>query len=317
MENEFKNFALEELNLIGNLAVLIDSELTTETFVDIIEVLKNKQIKFKLIEITPNGLNLLDPKFWKEINRVFIAISDHHKLSTGYIQAILDILGLDYTGTGMLSAALTKDIFKVKKIWQIMGIATTPFIKWKEDFDWQEMLGLIGLPMAIKSLNINEKKIFKVTNLENIDEILKKFDYSNDIIIEPWITGDEYIVYIINETPLVPIKINSTLTSNFNIISSQSHHNQSEELYNIKNMQKLAVEAFLAIGGQGFAEVHILKDVNEDCWVLSINIGLNLNRNSNFAIAAYEANIKFEELIEKILATSFIKKSCNNLIQLV
>lgn len=317
MENDVKNFELEELNLIGNLAILIDSKLTTETFVDIIEVLKHKQIKFKLIEISPNGLNLLDLKIWEGINRVFIAISDHHKLSTGYIQAILDILGLDYTGTGMLSAALAKDIFKVKKIWQMMGIATTPFIKWKEGFDWQEMLGLIGLPMAIKSLNINENKVFKVSNLENIDEVLKRFDYSNDIIIEPWITGDEYVVYIINETPLVPIKINSTLTSHFNIIPGKSQKNKSEELYNIKNMQKLAVEAFLAIGGQGLAEVHILKDVNEDCWVLSINIGLNLNRNSNFAIAALEAGIKFEELIEQVLATSFIKKSCNNLIQLV
>lgn len=314
MNNENKNFILDKFNLYGNLAVLIDSEIITESILDIIEIIKKKQINFKLIELSKNGLNILNPAIWKDINRVFIAISENHKLSTGHIQAILEVLGLDYTGTGMLSAMLTKDIVKMKKIWQMMGIATAPFVKYKDNLNWQETLGFIGLPIAIKSSNINEKKVFKVNNIETINETVNKFNFLNDIIIEPWITGDEYAVYIINDSPLIPLKINGSLITSVEVGAEQCDLAQTKV---IKNMQQLALESFLAIGGQGFAKVNILKDVNEDCWVSSINIGLNLYHNSNFAIAAYNSGIKFEELVEQILATSFIKKPSNNLTQLV
>lgn len=277
----------------GTVAVLVDSN----NIMDLLKSLKNKNIAVKLIEVSEEGLDLVDKSIWQEFSRVFIAINYKHKLSFGQIQGLLDILCLAYTGSGMLAVALSKDIIKSKKIWQTMGIATTPLIRWYANIDWQEMVGLIGLPLAIKSIDFNDNKVFKIVHMEQLKEVLKNFANLNDVIIEPWIAGDEYIVHIIDNAALIPVKISNGLSV---IDVSASDYN---------NMQKLAMNAFIAIGCVGFAAVHILKDLNGDCWVLSINTAPKLELNSYFATAANNSGIDFDMLVEKILASSLIKKS--------
>lgn len=312
MENQNKQVSVGPLESIGKVALLVGSRDKALSFIDLLEVLKKKSIAIKIIEVLDEGLSLLDKSIWQDVSRVFIAITEEHNLSFGHIQGLLDILCLEYTGCGMLTAALAVDIIKSKKIWQLMGIATTPFIKWRANVDWQEMIGLIGFPVAIKSICANDKRVFKVQHMEKLQSVSQNFKNLNDIIIEPWVTGDEYIIYIIDEQALLPLKI-----SNFFITeailpnkksSNKKDNKENIELLNITKMQKLALSAFKAIGGSGFASVNILKDLNGDCWVLSVNTSPLMTRNSTFATAAHNSGINFEMLVEKILATSFVKK---------
>lgn len=313
MENQNKKIKTSKLESLvsdgwGKVAILIDSNDKSLSFIEILEVLKNNNIEVGVIEILNQGLNLLERSIWKDFSRVFIAINSDHKLSFGYIQGLLDILCLEYTGSGMLAAALAGDIIKSKKIWQIMGISTTPFIRFHANLDLNEMISLIGFPLAVKSIYLNDKRVFKVLHMEQLKEVFKNFENSNEVIIEPWIAGDEYIVHIIDTKALLPLKVSNWLM--IEPTSGSQHDLQKHnQLLNIKGMQQLAMDAFMALGCSGFAAVHILKDLNGDCWVLSINTAPILTPNSNFATAAYNSSINFETLVEKVLTSSLIKKS--------
>jgi D-alanine-D-alanine ligase len=313
----------------GKVAMLLSSSDKSPQFLEIQEILNHKKIDVNLVAIDDNGNNLLDHSIWNNIDRALIATTWRHKLSFGHIQGLLDLLSIPYTGSGMLAAALAGDLIKVKKIWQTMGIPTAPYIKWQENIDWQESLGLFGLPLAIKSIYSNDKRVFKVQHLDQLNEVLDKFTNKDQVIIEPWISGDEYVVHILANKPLLPLKINNCLPVAAN--ASKAKHNtqisdnsmivsaseqklfQPEQILNINGMQQLALDCFEAISCSGIAAVHILRDINGDHWVLALDPLPLITKDSHFATAAHNSEIGFTELLEKILASSMMPKPCNYL----
>jgi D-alanine-D-alanine ligase len=284
----------------GTVALLSDST-DLKSSQEILSVLQNKSIDVNIITVPGKAKDLIDSTIWQNFSRVFIALPQSHYLSSGHIQGLLELLCIDYTGSGMLAAALANDRVKSKKIWQMMGIATTPFVKWNTNINWQEIIGLLGFPVAVKSMYSHDQKVFKVANMDQLEESCQNFWNLSDVIIEPWITGDRYIVYIIEDQPLLPLYADSLVSEN----TKKEYYSR----LNIPGMQKLAMEAFKAIGGQGLARVNIIKDLNDNCWVSSIDTSPLIMRNCNFSDAANNSGISFELLIEKILTTSFIKKT--------
>ncbi len=289
----------------GKVALLSDSSDPTISR-EILEVFQKKNIDVTLIDV-PNIIarcsisHIVDRLTSQKFSRVFISLTGAHYLSGGHIQGLLDLLRLDYTGSGMLATALANDRVKTKKIWQKMGIATTPFVTWEPDLNWQEIIGLLGFPVAVKSLYSHDQKVFKVVNMDQLKEACQNFWSFEEIIIEPWVVGDEYVVYIVGDQALPPLYLGNLV--------SESIKKEYYKRLNVQGMQKLAIEAFKAIGGQGLGRVSVVKDLNDDFWILSVDLSPIIMRNCHFTEAANNFGISFELLVEKILATSFVKKT--------
>lgn len=283
---------------IGKVGLLTDSNHVKQAE-DILNILQNQQISANMVIIPGDIKSLLDVSIWQNFSRVFINLPNDHFLSSGHIQGFLDLLNLDYTGSGMLACALASNRVNIKKIWQITGIATTNFLKWRPNINWEEIAGLFGFPMAVKSLYSYNHIIFKVMNIEQLQNATEKFFNLYDIMFEPWVTGDKYEVYIVGDKALYPICVDDSI----------SHDNNIEPY--VKRMQKLAIDALLAIGGQGLAKVGIILDLNKDCWVSSIDPSPVVGRDSIFSKAASNVGMNFEVLLKNILMTSCTKK-CNH-----
>lgn len=291
--------------LFGTVGLLIDSKDKDLSFADISQVLTNKNIDFKvfdLLEIAERNSNLLDKNIWNEVSRVLVVISPSNRLAFGHIQAILEILNLPYTGCSMSSMVLSSNIIKSKKIWQAYGISTAPFIKPRSAIDWQEIISLLGFPLAVKSMYTKVNNVLKALSIDQLSSCYDKFEHLDEIIIEPWITGEEYAIYIIDQQtlPPFPVNTNKSLVDRYGLALSSS---------DVNNMQKLALSAYLALGCLGFAEVRIIRDLNNDFWVSLVNSVPSFSINSQFVSAASNLGISFDLLIEKILATSFINKA--------
>lgn len=283
-------------NGIGKVGLLTDINHIKQAE-EILDVLQSQQIVTNIITVPGDIISLLDVSIWHNFSRVFINLPSDSFLSCGHIQGFFDLINLDYTGSSMLTAALANNRLNTKKIWQITGIATTNFLKWRPNINWEEIASLFGFPMAVKSLYAYNHKVFKVMNIEQLQYAIEKFFNLYDIIFEPWVTGDQYEVYIVGEKALHPVCVDETIVSADNI-----------EPY-VKRMQKLAIDALLAIGGQGgLAKVNIIMDVNRDCWVSSIDTNPLVGRDSTFSKAANLVDISFEVLLKNILMTSFTKK---------
>ena len=115
----------------------------------------------------------------------------------GKIQAVLDILGKKYTGSGVLASALTMDKDKTKQIAENIGIRVPKSYK---DLDSIERF-----PVIIKPVDEGSSKgLFLCNNKEEAGEALKKL---RKPIIEDYIVGEELTVGVLNGKALGVLKI--------------------------------------------------------------------------------------------------------------
>ena len=115
----------------------------------------------------------------------------------GKIQAVLDILGKKYTGSGVLASALTMDKNKTKQIAENMGIRVAK--------SYRDLESIEKFPVIIKPVDEGSSKgLFLCNNKEEAGEALKKLKKP---IIEDYIVGEELTVGVLNGKALGVLKI--------------------------------------------------------------------------------------------------------------
>ena len=143
--------------------------------------------------------------------------------------------------------------------------------------------------------------------LKAINENLK---ISNDIIIEQYIDGNEYTVALVGNIALPVIKLvppgkfydyeakyNSNDTKY--ICPSELSDNVEEEL------KKISLKCFKVLNCKGWGRVDIIVDSKNKPWIIELNTVQKKKKNSLVPMAAKQVNISFDELVLKILDTSF------------
>ena len=68
----------------------------------------------------------------------------------GTVQGALELLGLPYTGSGVLASALAMDKWRAKLLWQAAGINTPRHILLNEQSDFEAVVKELGLPLIVK-----------------------------------------------------------------------------------------------------------------------------------------------------------------------
>ena len=115
----------------------------------------------------------------------------------GKIQAVLDILGKKYTGSGVLASALTMDKNKTKQIAENIGIRVPK--------SYADLESIERFPVIIKPVDEGSSKgLFLCNNKEEAGEALKKL---RKPIIEDYIVGEELTVGVLNGKALGVLKI--------------------------------------------------------------------------------------------------------------
>lgn len=115
----------------------------------------------------------------------------------GKIQAVLDILGKKYTGSGVLASALTMDKNKTKQIAESVGIRVPK--------SYRDLESIERFPVIIKPVDEGSSKgLFLCNNKEEAGEALKKL---RKPIIEDYIVGEELTVGVLNGKALGVLKI--------------------------------------------------------------------------------------------------------------
>ena len=115
----------------------------------------------------------------------------------GKIQAVLDILGKKYTGSGVLASALTMDKNKTKQIAENIGIRVPK--------SYRDLDSIERFPVIIKPVDEGSSKgLFLYNNKEEAGEALKKL---RKPIIEDYIVGEELTVGVLNGKALGVLKI--------------------------------------------------------------------------------------------------------------
>lgn len=296
-----------------------EAEVSRRTGTAILNALKSKGYNAE-------GMELVPKTFANDIQKTGCAIvfnALHGKFGEdGLLQGTLDMLGIPYTGSGVLAAAVTMDKAASKRVFVAEGISTPRSHTY---YSYEMKRGLaaeieseFSLPMVVKAAS--QGSSIGVYIVESRDELknalVQAFKYNDEVLVEEFIEGRELTVAVWGneeEKEAFPIIEITTLTGRYDYDSkytkgASSHiipAPMSEE--KTKEIQDLAVRTFTACGCKGVARVDMMLSKDEVPYVIEVNSVPGMTEVSLVPDAARAKGIEFPELCERMLEMAGFK----------
>ncbi|PIE83460.1 MAG: D-alanine--D-alanine ligase [Candidatus Contendobacter odensis] len=244
-------------------------------------------------------------------DRVFIVLHGRGG-EDGEIQGALEILGLPYTGSGVLASSLGMDKMRTKQVWLGAGLPTPPSRLIGSAAELVAAAGELGLPLAVKPSR--EGSSIGISRVETIKQCEAAWAQASachsPVLVEPWIQGPEYTGALLCNEALPLIRLETPRT--FYDYEAKYHANDTRYLCPCglteareTALRDLVSRAFATVNGFGWGRVDLIVDAQNQPWLLEVNTVPGMTDHSLVPMAAREAGINFEDLVWQILETSF------------
>ncbi len=305
----------ESLNKFGKVAVLMgglsaEREISLKSGTAVLNALISKGINAHKIDV---GADIIQQLIAGQYDLVFNMLHGR-KGEDGVIQGALEMLDLPYTGSGVLASSVGMDKLKTKEVWLANGLPTPKFVIVDKSSTPEEVNERLGLPVIVKPLNEGSSiGISKVTELNEMQVAMDlAFQYDKNVLVEKWITGDEYTASIVDGEllPLVRLETNNTFydyDAKYVSNDTQYHCPCGLDAKKEQAFQQMAKEAFDAVGANGWGRVDFMVDESGDAFLIEINTLPGMTDHSVLPMAAKKAGYDFETLVMKILEAGYAK----------
>ena len=244
------------------------------------------------------------------------------------VAALLNLLGLRYTGSSPAGLILAGDKTLTKKVRTFHSILTARFATvFRGAVDWA---GEINFPLVLKppqedaSLGITQKSI-----VNDVQELLQTIsslqaEYQGPVLAEEFIDGREFYVGVLGNSdaqalPVMELDFSGYPEGRPKIASWEAKWGDegdekgaefegtksifptdlSDEL--TERMQKVAIDAFHALRLRDYARVDLRVNAKEEIYVIEVNPNCYLEKSAEFASAAVKSGLEYPQLIERIL----------------
>jgi D-alanine-D-alanine ligase len=262
----------------------------------------------------------LDRKTWDvlrdgDFDCVFNAL--HGRLGEdGTVQGMLELLGLPYTGSGVLASALCMDKSRANKVMTAAGLEIPEF----DELDFQPGIGAFdadaiasrfGLPLVIKP--VREGSTIGLTIAKDVDEVASGIQlavrYDRRVMVQRFAAGTEITVGVLAtpEIQVLPtleiVSDNPTYDYDAKYTAGKSHHIIPARIPETARAAAAdaAGRAFTELGCAGMARVDIIVDAGGTPWVLEVNTVPGLTELSLLPDAARSAGISFDDLCQRLI----------------
>ncbi|WP_016854387.1 D-alanine--D-alanine ligase [Halomonas smyrnensis] len=250
------------------------------------------------------GLEALKP------DRVFIALHGRGG-EDGTLQGALELLGIPYTGSGVLASALGMDKQRTKLVWQALGLPTPESEMLGPDADWAAVAERLGLPLIVKP--VHEGSTLGITIVESPEALEAAYRdaarFDARVMAERFVSGEEYTVTLLGDSALPAIRVE--VPNGF--YDYEAKYLSDETLYHLPcglsaedeaRLADLSREAFLAVGCDGWGRVDVMRDAGGRFWLIEVNTVPGMTDHSLVPQAAAHAGIDFDALVRRILDTA-------------
>ena len=184
-----------------------EREISLQTGNQVAKELKNNKHSVKICEPNHNLFKVIK-KF--KPNTIFNALHGQYG-EDGYIQSILEHIGIPYTHSGIIASAKAMDKEISKKIFIKHKILTPKYIKYSFDDHLTKLIPKIkkkfGFPVVIKPINEGSSVNVYICNKSNLKNKLKKLKPYKEILIEEFISGREIQAAILGNKKLGAIEL--------------------------------------------------------------------------------------------------------------
>jgi D-alanine-D-alanine ligase len=250
----------------------------------------------------------------RRFDRVWIALHGPGG-EDGTLQGALEYLGVPYTGSGVMGSAIGMDKLRTKRLALAVGVATADFVVLRGAQDFELALERLKLPLIVKPAtqgsSVGMTKVERAADLPAAYALAAQLETL--VFAEAWIPGPEYTVAILQERALPSIRIETPRTfydyeakyfrdDTRYFCPSGLSHSAEEHLAN------LALAAFEAAGASGWGRVDFMMDAAARPLLLEINTVPGMTSHSLVPMAARALDVDFDELVWRVLETSFTRR---------
>ena len=141
-------------------------------------------------------------------DRAFIMLHGRYG-EDGTIQGLLELMGIPYTGSGVMASAVGMDKWRTKLLWRSVGLPIPDFVMLAEDSDFAAVERQLGLPLFVKpACEGSSIGVIKVSRAGELRSAYRQAaQYDSLVLAEHAVLGGEYTVGIVGEETLPIIRI--------------------------------------------------------------------------------------------------------------
>ena len=255
----------------------------------------------------------------EKFDRIFISLHGRYG-EDGTIQGLLDLLGLPYTGSGVLASALAIDKIATKLVWLSSGLSTPEFQELKADSDWNSVVRHLGLPLIVKPAH--EGSSLGLTKVKSVEELPTAYQLAaamdKKVMAETCIIGDELTC------PLVGNSNNAEALPVIKIIPPEANYDFHNKYFSDETkylcptdlapeiniaVQELALAAYRALGCKTWGRADVMLDQKSGKpYLLEMNTAPGMTSHSLVPMAAKAAGVEYAELVLWVLSQTLNSK---------
>jgi len=310
-----------DVKALGKVAVLMggtsaEREVSLMSGTGVLNALKSQGVDAYAFDPAQRELSELKREGFA---RCFIALHGRHG-EDGSVQGALELLGIPYTGSGVMASAIAMDKVMTKRVWLAEGLPTPRYVWLAPEDQARERIRTVpddlGLPLIVKppregsSIGITKVKGYS----EMQDAVTLSSQYDPDVLCEEFIDGEEVTCPVLGDgasaqaLPVIRIVAPEGAYDYQNKYFTDDVHYlvpsglpEAEE----REIQRLVVAAYRTLGCRGWGRADLMiRAADRKAFLLEMNTSPGMTGHSLVPMSAKAAGISYEQLCVQLLATA-------------
>lgn len=243
----------------------------------------------------------------------FIALHGRYG-EDGTIQGALDLMGVPYTGSGVMACALAMDKWRTKLVWHASGIPTPRFEMLSAETNFVATVDSLGLPLIVKPAR--EGSTIGLTKVSSAKAVAGAYreaaKHDSMVLAEQFVDGPELTTSILDDEALPLVRIeapggNYDYDAKYFSDETQYFCPSGVDAGLEDRVKSISVDAFRILGCKGWGRVDVMIDADGEPWVLEANTVPGMTGHSLVPMAAKVAGLSFDQLVIRILEAADVE----------
>ena len=305
----------------GKVAVLMgghsaEREVSLMSGSGVLKALQSKNIDAHAFDPAERDISELKRKGFK---RCFIAL--HGRFGEdGTVQGALELLGIPYTGSGVMASSIAIDKVMTKRVWIAEGLPTPKYLLLRRGTYTREIVRAVpddlGLPLIVKPAR--EGSSIGVAKVKGYSEIADAVDQAAaldaDVLCEQFISGDEVTCPVLGSGEEARARPVIRIVAPEGNYDYQNKYFTDDTKYLVpcglpegeeQAIQDIVLRAYKVLGCRGWGRLDVMIDAaTRKPYLLEINTSPGMTGHSLVPMSARAAGISYEELCLRVLASA-------------
>jgi D-alanine-D-alanine ligase len=251
--------------------------------------------------------------------RAFISLHGRHG-EDGTVQGALELLGIPYTGSGVMASAIAMDKVMTKRVWLAEGLPTPAYVWLAPEDQQRERIRTVpdelGLPLIVKppreGSSIGISKVVGYSDMAQAVQLSAQYD--PDVLCEAFIDGEEVTCPVLGAGPT------ATALPVIRIVAPDGNYDYQHKYFTDDThylvpsglpadeeaeIQRLVVAAYRALGCRGWGRADLMiRKSDRKPFLLEMNTSPGMTSHSLVPMSAKATGMSYEQLCLLLLASA-------------